>query len=97
MEKLDELCNIGAVLAERLRSAGVETPSALKDLGSVEALRRVRQISDDGPCLNMLCALEGAIRGVRWHSIPQDERTRLWLRYRELLDDEVDAIDESER
>ena len=45
----------------------------------------------------MLCALEGAIRGVRWHSIPQDERTRLWLRYRELLDDEVDAIDESER
>ncbi len=26
---------------------------------------------------NMLYALEGAIRGVRWHSIPADERVKL--------------------
>jgi len=26
----------------------------------------------------MLSGLEGAIRGVRWHAIPKDERDRLW-------------------
>ncbi len=83
MRKLTDLPNIGAVLAEKLSAAGVETPSDLEGLGSVEALRRVRRASeDDRPCLSMLCALEGAIRGVRWHSIPKNERAELWLRYR---------------
>ncbi len=87
MGKLTDLPNIGAVLAEKLSAAGVETPLDLKDLGSVEALRRVQRTSDDTrPCLSMLCALEGAIRGVRWHSIPKSERTQLWLRYRSCRD-----------
>jgi DNA transformation protein len=75
--------NIGAVLAEKLRLAGIETPADLARLGSVEALRRVRQASpEDLPCRSMLCALEGAIRGVRWHGIPVAERDELWRRYR---------------
>lgn len=84
MEKLTDLPNIGAVLAEKLRAAGVETPADLRHLGSVEALRRMRQASrEDLPCRNMLCALEGAIRGVRWHGIPAAEREELWRRYRD--------------
>ena len=75
--------NIGAVLAEKLRLAGIETPADLVRLGSIEALGRVRQASsEDLPCPNMLCALEGAIRGVRWHGIPVAERDELWRRYR---------------
>ena len=97
VEKLTDLPNIGAVLAERLRAAGIETSSDLKNLGSVEVLRRVRQVcQDDLPCMNMLCALEGAIRGVRWHSIPKNERAQLWRRYRDHLDEEVNVTNESE-
>jgi len=93
--KLTDLPNIGAVLAEKLSAAGVETPSDLKDLGSVEALRRVRRTSEeDRPCLSMLCALEGAIRGVRWYSIPENERSQLWLRYRSHLDQGTSVTDE---
>jgi len=29
----------------------------------------------------MLAALEGAVRGVRWHAIPKVERERLWEEY----------------
>ena len=33
----------------------------------------------------MLAAIEGAIRGVRWHTIPKDEREALWIKYQSLL------------
>jgi DNA transformation protein len=83
VEKLTDMPNIGAVLAEKLRLAGIETPEDLARLGSVEALRRVRQTSaEDLPCRSMLCALEGAIRGVRWYGISVAEREELWRRYR---------------
>ena len=83
MERLTDMPNIGAVLAEKLCLAGIETPADLERLGSVEALRRVQQASsEDLPCRSMLCALEGAIRGVRWHGIPLVERDELWRRYR---------------
>lgn len=82
MENLTDLPNIGTTLAERLRAAGIETPADLKRLGSVEALRRIREMSlDRVPCMSMLCALEGAIQGIRWHGIPQSERDELRLRY----------------
>ena len=29
----------------------------------------------------LLAGLEGAIRGVRWHAIPPDEREALWRKY----------------
>ncbi len=82
MEKLTDLPNIGARSAQRLREAGIETPSDLKQLGSVEAVRRIRRtFRDRMPCISMLCALEGAIRGIRWHDIPKRERDELWQRY----------------
>ncbi|GEM_PF-317270 len=80
--KLTDLANIGAVLAGRLEEAGIETAADLKTLGSIEAVLRVRAgMDDDAPCANMLYALEGAIRGVRWHGIPEDERAELRRRY----------------
>lgn len=82
VENLTDLPNIGATLAERLRAAGIETPSDLKRLGSVEALRRIREMSRERvPCMSMLCALEGAIQGIRWHGIPPSERAELRQRY----------------
>lgn len=81
--KLTDLPNIGPVLAARLHRAGIETASDLKSIGSVGALLRIRaETDDDAPCANMLYALEGAIRGIRWRTLPRDERAHLWRRYR---------------
>ena len=81
--KLTDLPNIGKVLAARLHEVVIETVSDLKSLGSVGAVLRICADADDNaPCANMLYALEGAIRGIRWRTIPQEERARLWRRYR---------------
>jgi DNA transformation protein and related proteins len=84
-KELTDMPNVGSVLADTLRRAGIETPADLQALGSVEALLRIRRtMVGDKPCASKLYALEGAIRGIRWHDIPQDERAELWKRYQAL-------------
>ncbi len=85
-DELTSLPNIGAVVAEKLRAAGVTTAEQLKTLGSVEAAFRLRVLAkrpEDAPCASMLSGLEGAIRGLRWHAIPKHEREALWRRYQD--------------
>lgn len=77
MDDLTKLINIGKVAAEKLAAAGIRTPQELRTAGSVGAILRVRATSDPGACCSMLYALEGAIRGVRWHDLPREERERL--------------------
>ena len=80
---LCELPNIGPEMARCLRAAGICSPGELKRIGSVEAAIRVSPHKRSGPvCRSALCALEGAIRGVRWHSIPKTHRDRLWEEYK---------------
>ncbi len=80
--ELADLPNIGAKMAGRLNEAGIRTPAELRKVGSVVAAARVSPFRDCGPtCRSALCALEGAIRGVRWHAIPKTERDDLWKRY----------------
>ncbi len=82
MGTLRDLPNLGAVVVRKLEVAGIGTPEELRALGSIEALRRIREGTDeDGPCRSMPAALEGAIRGVRWHAIPKSERDDLWREY----------------
>ena len=69
--------NIGGVLAEKLTRAGITCYADLASLGSVEAALRIRAGVDPGTCYNMLYAIEGAIRGVRWHTISKEERDKL--------------------
>jgi len=69
--------NIGDVLAEKLSLAGITSYADLASLGSVEVMLKIHDGVDPGACYNMLYAIEGAIRGVRWHTIPRDERDRL--------------------
>jgi DNA transformation protein len=83
-EALESLSNVGAEVARRLREAGITSPSELRRLGSVEAAARLANARpEDAPCRSMLSGLEGAIRGVRWHAIPKEERERLWVEYRD--------------
>ncbi len=82
MSKLTDLPNIGQTLADKLIDAGIRSHDELARIGSVKAVLRIAS-SDESGCYNMLFALEGAIRGVRWHNIPANDRT--WLM--ENLDD----------
>jgi len=64
------------MLAEKLNQIGVSTYDDLADMGSIEALIRIGQ-TDITAFANMLYALEGAILGVRWHSIPTEHREKV--------------------
>jgi DNA transformation protein len=70
MSDLLSLPNIGKVLAGELRRAGIDSAEKLRETGSVRALTRIRK-QRDAACYSMLYALEGAIRGVRWHQLPE--------------------------
>ena len=54
----------------------------LKKLGSVDAAVRI-SFAGRGACYNILYALEGAIRGIRWHKISKKDRDRLRVRFDE--------------
>jgi len=73
---LSELPNIGKVLEQRLDVVGVHTPADLSELGSLGVLQKLEAVHDPG-CLNMLYALEGALRGMRWHNLSREVKDRL--------------------
>jgi DNA transformation protein len=77
---LTDLPNLGVVVVDQLKRAGIETPSQLRRLGSVGAALKLTAVGVD-VCASKLSALEGAVRGVRWHSIPADERAELMRRF----------------
>jgi len=79
---LAELPNIGATMAQLLCQVGITTPAKLRRVGSIRAAALLAPLRPGGSsCRSLLCGLEGAIRGVRWHAIPQDEREALWRRF----------------
>jgi DNA transformation protein len=76
-ERLEDLPNIGKVLADRLRVAGITTPEQLHKLGDAAAFRRIRNELPEDACTHTRLALAGAVQGVRWHSLDADVRARL--------------------
>ena len=84
MSNLTDLPNIGKKLEERLHSIGVSSPEELAALGSVEAVIRIGHATGSD-CYNMLYALEGAIQGVRWHSLPTEIRKQIAAKLDERL------------
>lgn len=74
MNRLSDLPNIGDVLEVQLK--GIETIDDLKEFGSKKAWEKIKLI-DDSACINRLYALEGAIQGVRWHSLSNEVKLEL--------------------
>jgi DNA transformation protein len=70
---LISLPNIDKILAERLFEIGIKTINDLKTTGSEVSFTRLK-IIDPSACFNELCALEGAIQGVRWHDLDTDKK-----------------------
>ena len=78
---LSELPNIGPVLAEHLRAAGIETAEQLRETGAEEVFLRIRRTVKPDACLHELEALAGAVAGVRKNllSLERKEELRRWL------------------
>jgi len=68
--------NIGKYLAEKLIEASIPTIEELKDLGSEAVFTRLNTI-DKTICINVLYALEGAVQGIRWHSLNSGRKAEL--------------------
>ena len=82
MGELSTLPNIGAKLEAQLADGGITTIEGLKEVGSREAWLRILA-NDASACLMRLSALEGAIRGVRWHYLDDDTKKSLKAFYQE--------------
>lgn len=76
-QRLEDLPNIGKVLADRLRAAGVTSPVQLMRLGDAAAFNKIRHDLPEDACTHTRLALAGAVRGVRWHSLDAELRARL--------------------
>jgi DNA transformation protein len=75
--ELAALRNLGPASAAWLEAAGIHTADQLRRLGALEAFRRVAFHRGGDVSLNLLYALEGALRDVRWDRIPREERDAL--------------------
>lgn len=76
MSELLSLPNIGQTLDKQLQQVGITTKEELKKIGSKKAWLKIKQI-DPSACYNRLCALEGAIREIRWHDLDQELKNQL--------------------
>lgn len=76
MSELSKLPNIGKVVEQQLLQVGIESAEQLREIGSWQAWLNIRAI-DPSACYNRLCALEGAIQGIRWHDLSVDKKKEL--------------------
>lgn len=76
MGDLSKLPNIGKSVEEQLIAVGIQTVEQLKEIGSKQAWLKIRDI-DSSACINRLCALEGAIQGIRWHYLSEETKNEL--------------------
>ena len=74
---LARLRNLGPASSAWLVAAGIGTEAELRRIGAVEAFRRVAFHRGGDVSANLLYALEGALRDVRWDRLPAAERARL--------------------
>ena len=83
MTSLANQINIGSVLAQKLAEIGITTIEQLRITGAEQAFIRLETL-DCTACINMLYALEGAVQGVRWHSLPKERKHELMEFFRSL-------------
>lgn len=76
MGELQEHSNIGVKLEKQLNAVGIFTFEQLVVKGSKEAWLLIKRI-DSSACYMRLCALEGAIRGMRWHLLTDEVKEDL--------------------
>jgi len=76
MGELSKRPNIGKALETQLQQVGIESLDQLAQLGSKQAWLTIKAM-DPSACYSRLCALEGAIQGIRWHSLNEKTKQEL--------------------
>lgn len=76
MAELTSLVNIGKEMARKLEAVDIHTPEQLAAEGAEQAFFRLKALFPQ-VCLVHLYALEGAIRGVEFNSLPADRKREL--------------------
>ena len=76
MSELTAMVNIGAEMARKLATVGIHTPQQLAAEGAEGAFFRLKAVFPL-VCLVHLYALEGAIRGVEFNSLPEEKKREL--------------------
>lgn len=76
MADLQSMRNIGREMARKLTAVGISTPEQLTQEGAEQAFFRLKTVFPQ-VCLVHLYALEGAIQGVEFNSLPSDRKREL--------------------
>lgn len=76
-DELAALRNLGPKSAAVLRSAGINTPDELFELGPVKAYQLVSKTAPRSVTVTMLWALAGADLDVDWRQLPQSLKADL--------------------
>jgi len=76
MSELKNLPNIGKELEKLLNQVDISSAEELKNVGSENAFIRIKTI-DSSACISKLCALEGAVQGIRWHKLSTERKQEL--------------------
>ncbi len=76
-KRISELRGLGKISARWLESVGITCEDDLRALGAVEAFARVRLAAAPAANLNLLYALEGALRDVDWRFLPPEVKQSL--------------------
>lgn len=74
--ELLRLKNLGMATVNILRAIGINTYADLRQLGAVEAYKRIKA-RDINVSKVMLYALQGALMDVHWNDLPPDLKRRL--------------------
>ncbi|MCB9015554.1 MAG: TfoX/Sxy family protein [Lentimicrobiaceae bacterium] len=80
---LNELPNIGPGLVKKLKQVGIETAEDLAQTGAEQAFIRLDAL-DHTVCINTLMALEGALKGIRWHQLQASDKQMLRLFFQQV-------------
>ena len=82
-EDIEHVRNLGPKSAWVLKEAGIETQTALRELGAVEAYRRVKFQFPRFASLNLLWALEAGLRDIDWRALTAEDKATLMRKLEE--------------
>ncbi|MDF2153678.1 TfoX/Sxy family DNA transformation protein [Vibrio sp. CAU 1672] len=74
--RLKDLPNLRLATERMLKKAGIDSVSQLEQQGALSAYKAIRE-TNASVNIELLWALEGAIRGTHWSVIPQSRREEL--------------------
>lgn len=75
--RLKDLPNLRLATERMLKKAGIDDVESLEEAGAVNAYKAIQSSHSAEVSVELLWALEGAIRGTHWSVIPQDRRQEL--------------------